>query len=133
MRLPTLALLLALPCVAHAAGLADARPKGAVAVATVTARRGPQVTITLVEAAKAKAGDLLLVGRPQLRVAVAKDNKALEFWGTWQQAGQITLRRPRGSRAWLAVVAKEDLRPGLDGKPAPNIRPGDVVYRAPAP
>jgi len=117
--------------VALAGGPTDARAKGATVVGTVCARLGTYVVVALTEGAKLQPNEEFLVGRPALLVAVAKGKERVEAWDNWRQAGRIKVRFPWGARHWVAFVTEENSRTGPGGEPAPNIRPGDIVYRPP--
>jgi hypothetical protein len=86
--------------------------------------------VALDEGAAARPHDQLLVGRAALLVAVAKGKERLEAWGDWQEVGRVKVRLLRGQRCCIAFVIQEGARTGVAGEPVPNIRPGDIVYRA---
>lgn len=109
-------------------------PKGATLVGTVSWRLGNRVAIALAEGVSTQPNEELLVGRNLLLVVLAPSGKLIEAWGEWQPAGRIVLRSPRGPRHWLGAVRQDAPPPGPkapDAEPAPNIQPGDLVYRAP--
>ena len=132
MKLARLAAVLvsALPCtLAQAAGPAAPRPTGTTVLGTVCARLGTRVVIVAAQGAVLRPGQEFLVGRPALLVIVAKDKKPATVWGKWQEAGRIRVRFVYGTRACIAFVTTETPLTIPGGTPAPNIRPGDVVYR----
>ena len=112
---------------AQAAAVDAARAKGAGVVGTVSARLGNCVVVVAAKGVALKPGQELVVARPQLLVALAKGRERLDAWGQWQDAGRIRVRILRGARCCIAFVIQETPRTGLEGKPAPNIRPGDLV------
>ena len=130
MRAAAVAALLAacLPA-AGGAGLDAVVPKGATVVGTVSARRGNRVVVLANAEGLFRPGQQLGVGRAALLVSLAKGKGKLAAWGDWQDAGRIRVRILRGARCCIAFIAQEAPRTGIDGKPAPNIRPGDTVLR----
>ena len=108
----------------EAAGLRDAR-QGAIGV--VTARRGSCVVVLAGKAGALAVGQELAVRRPTLLVAIAKGKEQVEAWGGWEEVGRVRVRVLRGPRGGLAFITHETARKGIDGKPAPNIRPGDAL------
>ncbi len=126
------AAILAVHCAvggAWAAGAAGAPPKGATVVGTVSARRGNCVVVVVAQGATLAPGQELRVRRARLLVALAKGGERLEVWTRWEDVGRIRARVLKGPRCCIAFVTDEPARTGIDGKPAPNIRPGDVVCR----
>lgn len=105
------------------------RPKGSTAVGTACARRGSRVVIAIAKGATLRVGEELLVGRPELLVALNKGTERVEAWGRWRDAGRLRVRSLRGPRCAIAFIIDETPRTGVDGKPAANIRPGDIVLR----
>lgn len=121
--IPTVLLL-----AAAVAGAGEARrPKGATVVGTVVARRGGLVVVLAAEDGALRRGQELVAGRSRLLVAIAKDKKRMEAWGEWEEAGRVQVRLLRGKRCAVGFVIGENARTGVDGKPAPNIRPGDTL------
>jgi len=116
---------------AHAGARLDGCPKDAPVVGTVCARLGNCAVVALAKGASVQAGERLLVGRPTLLVTLAKGKGKLEVWSKWQMAGHVQARLIQGTRVCIAFVVQETPRTGANGKPAPNIRPGDRVCRAP--
>lgn len=116
---------------AWGAEAAAPRTEGA-AVGTVCARRGSWVVLVAAKGVTLRAGEELAVGRPELLVAVAKGDEVAEAWGPWAAAGRLRIRALHGPRCAIAFIAAETPRTGVDGKPAPNIRPGDTLLRSPA-
>jgi len=140
MRALPLALLTLAVALPHARGGEAPQPggKGSRAVGAVTSRLGNCAIVALDEGVAAKPGDVLLVSRPSLLIALAAKSKLLAAWADRKQVGRLRLRVPRGPRHWLALI-EQDLPPAGGGDPPPpNILPGDRVYRlagaaAPAP
>jgi len=111
-----------------AAGEGAARPDGG-AIGTVAARRGNLVVVVAAEGVVFAEGQELVVGRSEFLVAFAKGQERVEAWGAWAEAGRVRARIVRGGRCCIAFITKETPRAGIDGKPAPNIRPGDTVRK----
>lgn len=116
---------------ARAGARQDARPKGAVVVATVAYRLGARLILLAADGAAIETYQTLHVGRPTRLVIVRRGKQSVEHWRDWQEVGTITVRRKLHDRCWGAAVAKEIPPEGRDGRPIAGLRPGDIVYRLP--
>lgn len=122
---------LATPLAARGAEPLPAGSPRAAAVGTVSWRLGNRVGIAAAEGVTLRPNEELLVGRSLLLVTLAAQGKLLEAWGDWRPAGRIQLRAARGPRHWLGFVLEDAAPPQpAEAGAAPNVQPGDLVYRA---
>jgi hypothetical protein len=111
--------------VVHAA---ETKPERQV-VGRVTARAGTLVVIAVGEGQAVKPSEELAVGRGRLLVSLAQSKKKTDVWADWQEAGTVKIRLLRGDRFAFATIISDAALRGIGGRPAPNIRAGDLVYR----